>query len=79
MLQFRENYPLPSKAVVQSVMTQYGPLYVQDDIWFNKLKYLVYTRFKHEQDALNAYKVLDRRAAWLFNVAEVSLHPVRDV
>lgn len=71
VLQFRENYPLPSKAVVQNVMTQYGPLHVQDDIWFNKLKYLVYSRFKHEQDALTAYKMLDRKAAWLFNMAEV--------
>ncbi len=71
VLQFRENYPLPSKAVVQNVMTQYGPLHVQDDIWFNKLKYLVYTRFKHEQDALTAYKILDKKAAWLFNMAEV--------
>ncbi|KAL0021602.1 hypothetical protein WJX79_003100 [Trebouxia sp. C0005] len=73
VLQFRENYPLPSKAVVQNVMTQYGPLHVQDDIWFNKLKYLVYTRFKHEQDALNAYKMLDKKAAWLFNMAEGSV------
>ena len=71
VLQFRENYPLPSKAVVQNVMTQYGPLHVQDDIWFNKLKYLVYSRFKHEQDALTAYKMLDKKAAWLFNMAEV--------
>ena len=71
VLQFRENYPLPSKAVVQNVMTHYGPLHVQDDIWFNKLKYLVYTRFKHEQDALTAYKILDKKAAWLFNMAEV--------
>ena len=73
VLQFRENYPLPSKAVVQNVMTQYGPLHVQDDIWFNKLKYLVYTRFKHEQDALTAYKMLDKKAAWLFNMAEVDV------
>lgn len=73
VLQFRENYPLPSKAVVQNVMTQYGPLHVQDDIWFNKLKYLVYTRFKHEQDALTAYKLLDKKAAWLFNMAEGSV------
>ncbi|KAL0039615.1 hypothetical protein WJX77_003445 [Trebouxia sp. C0004] len=73
VLQFRENYPLPSKAVVQNVMAQYGPLHVQDDIWFNKLKYLVYTRFKHEQDALTAYKMLDKKAAWLFNMAEGSV------
>ncbi len=73
VLQFRENYPLPSKAVVQNVMTQHGPLHVQDDIWFNKLKYLVYTRFKHEQDALTAYKMLDKKAAWLFNMAEVDV------
>lgn len=62
VLQFRENYPLPSKAVVQNVMTQYGPLHVQDDIWFNKLKYLVYSRFRHEQDALTAYKMLDKKS-----------------
>lgn len=72
VLQFRENYPLPSRAVVQNIMTQYGPLHSQDDVWFSKLKFVVYARFKYEQHALAAYKALDLKASWLFNMSEVS-------
>ncbi len=52
-------------------MTQYGPLHQPEDIWFSKLKFVVYARFKYEQDASTAYKMLEKKAAWLFNMAEV--------
>ena len=71
IMQFRTDFKLPSKAIIFNVMRHYGSLNMQDDIWFNTKKFLVYVQFQHEQDALTAQSVLERRASSLFNLPEV--------
>lgn len=71
VLQFLENYPLPTKAIVSNIMTRFGALNFDHDIWMDKYKSLVYCRFKYEEDARRAYDTLEHRAASLFNMSEV--------
>ena len=72
VLHFREDYTLPSQAIVFNVMQHYGSLSMHTDIWYARKKFLVYVQFHHEQDALTAQSVLERRASALFNLPEAS-------
>lgn len=71
VLQFRENYLLPTKAMVSNVLSRFGPLDIDQDIWMDRFKFLVYARFKYEEDARTAYGRLEQKAASLFNMSEV--------
>ena len=71
VLQFLENYPLPTKAVISNIMTRFGAIDYDSDIWMDRNKSLVYARFKFEEDARKAYDTLQRRAASLLNMSEV--------
>lgn len=73
VLQFLENYPLPTKAVISNIMTRFGAIDYDSDIWMDRTKSLVYARFKFEEDARKAYDTLQRRAASLLNMSEGSV------
>ncbi|KAL3143597.1 hypothetical protein ABBQ38_002394 [Trebouxia sp. C0009 RCD-2024] len=72
VLHFRSDYTLPSKPIIFNVMQHYGSLSMHTDIWYSAKKFLVYIQFHHEQDALTAQSVLERRASELFNLREDS-------
>lgn len=74
VLHFRSDYILPSKPIIFNVMQHYGSLSMHTDIWYSVKKFLVYVQFHHEQDALTAQSVLEKRASELFNLRPVGVH-----
>lgn len=71
ILKFRSTHKLPSRGHVYDVMSPYGKIHMEDDIWFNEPRSVAFVRFKWELDAGNAQKALDRMGNAMFNLPEV--------
>lgn len=72
ILKFRDTHKLPMRSHVYQVMSQYGKVHIQDDIWFAEARSVAFVRYKWELDASMAKKKLDGGGADIaFNLPQV--------
>ena len=71
ILKFRSTHKLPSRGHIYDVLSPFGKVHMEDDIWFSEARSVAFVRYKWEMDASNAHRALERAGSAMFNLPEV--------